>query len=148
MSKGRLWLRIACWGFVATAILHLVGHFQDLPRLPDENGLRLLELVESYEIEVAGVRRSTADLLDGFSLCFSAFCLFVGLAGLAVARQGGTRLVRTVAALQAILAAGLAVISALLLIPPPAVCFAAILACSLAALLGGRSASDANDSES
>jgi len=117
-AKGRLWLRIGCWTFVATALLHLIGHFQ----------------------AIAGA----SDLLVGFSGSFSALCLFAGLAGLAVARQGGVRLVRTVAVLYSLLAAALLVISIRFFTLPPIVSFAiALTACALATLTG-RPSTDAD----
>ena len=104
-------LRIGCWTFVATALLHLIGHFQAL----------------------AG----SSDLLVGFSWSFSALCLFVGLAGLAVARQGGVRLMRTVAVLLSSLAGGLLLISIRFFALPPVVSFSIVcLSCGIAAVTG------------
>ena len=108
-TKSRLWLRIGCWTFVATALLHLIGHFQAL----------------------AG----SSDLLVGFSWSFSALSLSAGLAGLAVARQGGLRLVRTVAVLYSLLAGGLLVISIRFFALPPIVSFSIVfLSCGIAAV--------------
>jgi len=117
-AKSRLWLRIGCWTFVATALLHLIGHFQAL----------------------AG----SSDLLVGFSWSFSALCLFAGLAGLAVARQGGVRLVRTVAVLYSLLAGAMLVISIRFFALPPVVSFGIVLlSCGIAAV-AGRPGDDAD----
>lgn len=120
---ARRWFRVGAWILLITAGLHTLGHVSG--PLPPKNDTEatLQRLMREYQFQLGGVQRTTEDFLNGFSLTFSVFLLFVGLLDLLIARHLESSVLRRVTLLHAALAAGLLALSLVYFIPPPAVCF-------------------------
>lgn len=140
MRNGRTWMRIGAALLLLTAVAHLAGHLAGPPEPANEQERTLSELMRNYRTTIAGVERSTMQLFDGFSLSFSVFLVFAGLAAIVGARSRDDRAVRA----SAVLAAGMCgvqlVLAVVYFIPPPAICFAAAFLCFAAAIAALRPA--------
>jgi hypothetical protein len=117
------WFRVGAWILLITAALHTLGHVSGPAPARNDTEATLLRLMHEHRFELAGVQRSAQNFLDGFSLTFSVFLLFVGLLDLLLARHLETALLRRLALLHAGLAAAMLALSVIYFIPPPAVCF-------------------------
>jgi hypothetical protein len=88
MKRQRLFFRIGSWASIATAGVHLIGHFAPPPTPESDAEATLLKLMVSYRKDLgAGFTRTTMDFVKGFSLSFSLFLLFAGVLGLLLAAR-------------------------------------------------------------
>lgn len=80
-----------CWVLIATALVHLLGHYAMMTAEgKDETHRQLLSLMHSYKRDLGlGFMRSPFDILAGFSLTFSVLSLGLGLLGLTMVRHAG-----------------------------------------------------------
>lgn len=132
--RARGWFRAGAWILLITACLHTLGHLSGPAPAKNDTEATLLRLMQEYEFQLAGLQRSANDFLNGFSLAFSVFLLFVGLLDLLVAGHVDAAVLRRMALLHALLAAVMLALSLVYFIPPPAVCFGlALLAYGVAA---------------
>jgi hypothetical protein len=67
------------------ATAHLVGQLQGHPPPANESERTLYHLLETYVFDLAGTKRTMSQLIDGFSLMFSAQSAALGLIGWLVA---------------------------------------------------------------
>jgi len=146
MSKrARLFFQIGAWGLIATAAIHLLGHFAPQPEPSSDAERTLLDLMTNYRKDFgAGFSRTTLDFLLGFSLSFSAFLLWTGLLNLAALRGlADPARFRRLAALDAVLAGIVVAITWKYFFLPPLLCMAVVFLAFLASTLtaGGGAAS-------
>lgn len=87
-KRQRIFFRIGSWACIATAGIHLIGHFTPPPAPSSDAEATLQKLMVSYRKDFgAGFSRTTMDFVKGFSLSFSLFLLFAGVVGLLVAAR-------------------------------------------------------------
>jgi hypothetical protein len=128
-KRRRVFFRIGAWACLATAAIHLVGHFAPQPAPANTTEAELWRLLTTYEKDFgAGFTRTTADFLKGFSLCFSLFLLWVGVWSLLSLRRVATdpAWLRRVSVANAIFSAALLAIGLAYFFLPPIVCIAVI----------------------
>ena len=128
MDRKRTLFRLAAYGLVITAGLHLVGHFAPAAPPANESEETLRRLLTSYRFNFAGISRSTMDFLRGFSLSFAALALFVGILDLAIARyeRTGRAFLQTVILINLLFVGVQLVIAAIYFIYPPIISFAIV----------------------
>ena len=140
MSRGqRIFFQIGTWALLATAAIHLAGHFAPRPEPSGEAERTLMDLMTNYRKDFgAGFSRTTLDFLNGFSFSFSAFLLWTGLLNLAALKgiADGKRLWR-LALLNTILSGIVVAISWKYFFLPPLACMAVVFLSYLAAAVGG-----------
>src|SRR5262245_31342608 len=139
-KRQRLFFRIGSWACIATAGVHLIGHFAPPPTPESDAEATLQKLMVSYRKDFgAGFTRSTMDFVQGFSLSFSLFLLFAGVLGLLLAARAPQDPVlwRGVRFAYAAAMACLLGISVVYFFLPPLLCVAVVfLAFFIAALAG------------
>jgi len=86
--------RIAASALILLAVIHLMGHLSSLNAKPN-NGTEytMKELMDNYKLNVGGSMRSQTQLMNGFSLAFSAMAMAMGALGLVVPVQRRTAIV-------------------------------------------------------
>jgi hypothetical protein len=142
-KRQRLFFRIGSWACLATAGVHLIGHFATPPSPESDAEATLRKLMVSYRKDFgAGFTRSTMDFVQGFSLSFSLFLLFAGVLGLLLAARAPQDPVlwRGVRLTYAIAMGCLLAISAVYFFLPPLFCVAVIFLAFLIAALAGPEA--------
>lgn len=94
-TSQRVLFQIGGWACVVLAIFHFIGFLQQ-PQPSNDTERTLMELMNTYKMNLLGVERSMSDLLNGFSLSFSLFNGFIGALSLAALRsQPSQPLIRT-----------------------------------------------------
>ena len=93
MNKKQLLLyKIASYGCIAFALIHLTGHFQDASALfPDEEGKVLFHAMQNYEINIMGLQRTVEDFLTGHSWSLTVFMLGIGIQNLLAVKHSADR---------------------------------------------------------
>lgn len=100
------------------AALHTVGHFQPLPDRPDVQAVHAGMRGLAFDLGL-GMRPNLEDVQLSLSLTMSVLLLGAGLQNLVVWRAGDAALLPSLALLNTVVSAGLAVIYAYYQIPPP-----------------------------
>jgi hypothetical protein len=88
-SRQRLWFRIGCYALIVTSVVHLIGHFSGPPPPANDTERTLLQLLQTYVIDLPGGGRTFEQLMSGFSLAYSIFMAWIGAIGLMVMRRTG-----------------------------------------------------------
>ena len=135
---------IAC---IATAFIHLVGHFGPRPPAANDSEATLRKLMETYRQDLgAGFERTAMDFLKGFSLSFSLYLLVLGTLALLLLRHLAHDAVfmRRASAVCLFGTGALLVVSMIYFFLPPIVCVAVAAAGFAGALFGtaGRKAEE------
>ena len=117
---------------ILVGLLHLGAHLQaTLAPLPSEAARELRAAMEAFRLDSLGLRSSAADLQNGLSLAFTLLLLFTGTQNL-VALRASSDPRRTIVALgrtSAIGTASVAILFAVLKIPPPVITLIPAAAC-------------------
>lgn len=91
-KKQALFFKIASYGCIAFALIHLIGHFEDPSALfPDEAGKALLDGMQNYELNLMGQKRTIEDFLTGHSWYLSVFMLASGIQNLLAMKYNADR---------------------------------------------------------
>ena len=124
----RILFRVGAIACLVTAVLHLVGHLQGGLPPRNETEVALRKLMTEYRMDVLGVKLTMQELWSGFSLCYSLFLAWLGVAALLLVRRaGGEAWMRAMAAVFALGALALLAISYRYFPLPPTICAAVIL---------------------
>jgi hypothetical protein len=124
----RILFRTGAVACLLTSSLHLAGHLQGGPPPRNETEATLQKLMTEYRADVLGVQLSMQDLVNGFSLCYSLFLVWVGvMALLLVSRAGHERWMRALAAVCALGSLALLAVSYRYFPLPPTICAAVIV---------------------
>jgi hypothetical protein len=137
----RILFRVGAIACIVCAALHMVGHLQGPQPPRDENEATLQRLMAEYRIDILGVPITMQEIMSGFSLCFALFLVWLGVVALVlVGRAGHEPWMRRVAAIFAVGALALLVVSYRYFPLPPTV-FAALIVLGFAGALipGGKS---------
>jgi len=126
MRRARLFFKLGAWGFLVTAVFHMVGHFAGGAEPSGQKEKLLLDLVDTVRLELGGVERTVRDFMSGFSWVFALACAFAGVVALASVERVDETLLHRLAILYAAFAGILTALSLRYFIVPPAVCFATV----------------------
>jgi hypothetical protein len=73
---------------ILVGIGHVTGHFA-MPRPANDTERQLIEMMSSYEKDVAGGKMSILESYDGLNLCYALFFLLVGVLNLTLKKNSG-----------------------------------------------------------
>jgi hypothetical protein len=71
MKRQRIALQVAAGLLILHGLAHLAGHLGGSPPPANPTEAQLLELMSSYRMDVGGVKRTTLDIVLGFSLSYT-----------------------------------------------------------------------------
>ncbi len=143
-KKQALFFKIASYGCIAFALIHLIGHFEDPSALfSDEAGKALLHGMQTYELNLMGQKRTIEDFLTGHSWYLSVFMLAIGIQNLLAIKHHADRpqFIRTVTILNLGMFAILLGLTYRYFIYPPLALFAIIWLLYCISLVIGRTSS-------
>src|SRR5262245_53698574 len=87
-KRHRVFFRIGAWALVATAAIHMAGQLAPRPAPANDTEVTLHKLMETYQKDMGGgTLRTMANFLNGFSVSFSIFLAWLGVAALVILRK-------------------------------------------------------------
>jgi small-conductance mechanosensitive channel len=143
-KRQRIFFLVGAWGCVATSVIHMAGQLAPRPAPANETEATLLRLLSTYQKDFGlGILRTTLDFMNGFSVAFSLFLAWTGLAAVLVFRRHRADAVFMLlfSRVAAVFSAALLVVAVVDFFLPPAVCIAVVFLGFAGASIGSGSLS-------
>jgi hypothetical protein len=135
-DRSRWFFRVGALLVLLTAALHTWFHMQESPEPKSDAERQLFDLMKTVKLDLPGADRTMHELVDGFSLTMSVLLALVALLDLWFSVRDTS--LRTVAAVNALGAAAMVVLSWQYFFLAPLVCFVLIFLAFAGSLLSRR----------